>query len=196
MRIFLSFVLLLFVFSGCSLKNVEVRPSNYRLEPTYPLSVSDIKDNRILRVQRVEGDSSVMTRSILYKKDGALKPYKYGRWSELPSTRLQNIFIESIEKQKIFRATVSSRSFAMADLILESNLENFEEIYIDNKSFVHISIRFRLIKRNGADIIGSVLVDKMYLVENKGSRGVVIAFNKAMKNVVTDLVGWLHEKSK
>jgi len=125
-----------------------------------------------------------------------LKPYKYGRWSELPSTRLQEIFIESIEKQKIFRATVSSRSFAMADLILESNLENFEEVYKDDKSFVLVSIRFRLIDRQGADVIDSMLIESAYPVEHKEAKGVVLAYNKAVEKVIVDLNGWLHEKSK
>ena len=187
-------VIAILFFSGCSIKDIEVRPSNYRLEPLYPLHVNKTKDDRVLRVQRVEGDSAVMTRSILYKKDGALKPYKYGRWSELPSTRLQEIFIESIEKQKIFRATVSSRSYAMADLILESSLENFEEIYKDDKSFVQVKIRFRLIERQGADIVGSVLFDSVYPVEQKEASGVVLAFNKAVEKVIVDLIGWLNEQ--
>lgn len=193
MRYIIAIVAILFLV-GCSTKNVENRPSNYRLEPNYPLHVDKIKDDRVLRVQRVEGDSAVMTRSILYKKDGALKPYKYGRWSELPATRLQEIFIESIEKQKIFRATVSSRSYAMADLILESSLENFEEIYKENKSFVQVKIRFRLIERQGADIVGSFLVDSVYPVEKKEASGVVLAFNKAVERVVLDLIGWLNEQ--
>jgi cholesterol transport system auxiliary component len=189
-------IVAILLFSGCSLKDVEVRASNYRLEPSFPLHVDQVKDDRVLRVQRVEGDSAVMTRSILYKKDGALKPYKYGRWSELPSTRLQEIFIESIEKQKIFRATVSSRSYAMADLILESSLENFEEIYRDDKSFVQVKIRFRLIERQGANIVGSILVDSVYPVEEKEARGVVLAFNKATQKVLRDLIGWLNGQTK
>ncbi len=179
------------LFAGCSMKDVDIRPSNYRLEPNYPLQVNHSKDDRVLRVQRVEGDSAVMTRSILYKKDGALKPYKYGRWSELPATRLQEIFIESIEQQKIFKATVSSRSYAMADLILESSLENFEEVYKNDKSYVHVKIRFRLITRTGAKILGSKLVDSTYVVEQKEASGVVLAFNKAVEKVVIDLMGWL-----
>ena len=182
------------LFSGCSIKDVEVKPSNYRLEPNYPLHVEKSKDDRVLRVQRVEGDSAVMTRSILYKQDGALKPYKYGRWSELPSTRLQEIFIESIEKQKIFRATVSSRSYAMADLILESNLENFEEVYKDDRPYVHVSIRFRLIHRQGAEIIGSKLIEATFPVEKKEASGVVLAFNKTVEKIAVDLIGWLNEQ--
>lgn len=196
MKKLLSLVILLVVFTGCSVKDIEIRPANYRLEPTYPLHVNKSNSDEVLRVQRVEGDSAVATRSILYKKDGALKPYKYGRWSELPATRLQEIFVESIEKQKIFRATVSSRSFAMADLILESNVENFEEVYKDEKSFVHVSIRFRLIKRQRADIIDSILIESVYPVEQKEAKGVVLAFNKALEKVIIDLNGWLHEKSK
>ena len=184
------------LFTGCSIKDVEMKPANYRLEPNYPLHVDKSKDNRVLRVQRVEGDSAVMTRSILYKKDGALKPYKYGRWSELPATRLQEIFIESIEKQKIFKATVSSRSYAMADLILESSLENFEEVFKDDKSYVHVKIRFRLITRTSAKILGSKLVDSTYVVAQKEASGVVLAFNKAVEKVVVDLTRWLNEQRK
>jgi cholesterol transport system auxiliary component len=190
------FLVAILLFTGCSVKDVEIKPSNYRLEPTYPLHVEKSKDNRVLRVQRVEGDSAVMTRSILYKKDGALKPYKYGRWSELPATRLQEIFVESIEKQKIFKATVSSRSYALADLILESTLENFEEVYKNDKSYVHVKIRFRLVSRVGAHILGSKLVDSTYIVEEKEASGVVLAFNKAVEKVVVDLIGWLNEQRK
>jgi len=186
----------LLLFTGCSIKDIEIKPSSYRLEPNYPLHVEKSKDDRVLRVQRVEGDSAVMTRSILYKKDGALKPYKYGRWSELPSTRLQEIFIESIEKQKIFRATVSSRSYAMADLILESSLENFEEVYDKDKPYAQVKIRFRLIERQGADIVGSVLIDSLYPVEQKEASGVVLAFNKAVEKTVVDLIGWLNEQKQ
>jgi len=184
------------LFTGCSIKDIEIKPSNYRLEPNYPLHVKKSKDERVLRVQRVEGDSAVMTRSILYKKDGALKPYKYGRWSELPATRLQEIFVESIEKQKIFRATVSSRSYAMADLILESSLENFEEVYKDDKSYVHVSVRFRLIERTGANIVGSKSLEATYVVEKKEASGVVLAFNSAVEKIVIDLIGWLNEQRK
>jgi len=189
-------VVAILFFTGCSMKDVEIRPSNYRLEPSYPSNVEKIKYDKVLRVQRVEGDSAVATRSILYKKNGALKPYKYGRWSELPATRLQEIFIESIEKQKIFRATVSSRSYANADLILESSLENFEEIYKDKKSYVQVKIRFRLIERQTADIISSILINSVYLVEKKEASGVVLAFNKATRKVIVDLTGWLNEQTK
>ena len=188
------FLVAILLFTGCSIKDVEIRPSNYRLEPNYPLHVEKSKDDRVLRVQRVEGDSAVMTRSILYKQDGALKPYKYGRWSELPATRLQEIFVESIEKQKIFKATVSSRSYAMADLILESNLENFEEVYKDDKSYVNVSIRFRLIHRQGAEIVGSKLIEATFPVEKKEASGAVLAFNKTVEKIVIDLIGWLNEQ--
>jgi ABC-type uncharacterized transport system auxiliary subunit len=82
----------------------------------------------------------------------------------------------------------------MADLILESSLENFEEIYDKDKPYVQVKIRFRLIERQGADIVGSVLIDSVYPVEQKEASGVVLAFNKAVEKVVVDLIGWLNEQ--
>ncbi|WP_024954869.1 ABC-type transport auxiliary lipoprotein family protein [Sulfurospirillum arcachonense] len=195
MKYIWSLLVLLLAFSGCSMKEVTKRADNYRLEPKNSLHVNDKSVDKVLRVQRVEGDSAVMTRAILYKKDGALKPYKYGRWSELLSTRLQEVFTEAIESQNIFKATVSSRSFAIADLILESNLENFEELYSADKSAVHVKIRFRLIERKRAKVLGSILINKVVQVEDRGASGVVKAFNKATQEVVKDLSRWLNELS-
>jgi len=196
MKKVLIFITMIVFLGGCGLKRVDMRPLNYRLEPQYPLQVNQTNNEKVLRIQRVEGDSTVMTRSILYKQDGALQPYKYARWSELPSTRLQEIFIESIEKQKIFRATVSSRSFAMAHLLLESDLENFEQVFKDGKSYIHINIRFRLIKRNNAELIDSHLIDSVYPIKQKDIQGVIFAYNKAVEQVIVDLIGWLNEESK
>lgn len=189
-------VIAILLFSGCSIKDIEKRPQNYRLEPKNALHVKKKQDDRVLRVQRVEGDSAVMTRSILYKKDGALKPYKYGRWSELPATRLQEIFTEAIEVQKIYKATVNSRSFALADLILESSLENFEELYDSENSEVHVKIRFRLIQRQSAKIVDTILVDVTKPVEKKGASGVVLAYNSAVEDVIIKLSEWLYAQSK
>jgi cholesterol transport system auxiliary component len=182
------------LFAGCAKK--EIRPDNFRLEPKTTLHVKSSLDNRVLRVQRVEGDSAVMTRAILYKKDGALKPYRYGRWSELLATRLQDIFTEAIESQKIFRATLNSRSFAMADLILESSLKNFEEIYSSEGSSVHVKIRFRLIQREGVKMLDTILIDVVKPIEQKGAIGVVLAHNSAVEEVILELGEWLYEQSK
>jgi cholesterol transport system auxiliary component len=181
------------IFSGCSIKNIETKADDYRLEPTLSVSLSDKKDERILRVQRVEGDKAVITRSILYKQNGALNPYKYGRWSELPSTRLQQIFVESLEVQKIFTATVAANSLADADLVLESTLQNFEEVVEGEKSFVHVKLRFRLIQRKDAKILGSISLDSLTNVTQLGASGVVLALNESVGTIINDLSTWLKE---
>lgn len=180
-------------FSACSIKNIEKKVNDYRLEPTQSLSLSAKKDKRILRVQHVQGDKIVMTHAIVYKQDGALKPYKYGRWSEFPSTRLQQILIESLEVQKIFAATVAANSLANADLVLESTLQNFEEVIEGEKSFVHVKFRFRLIQRVDAKILGSVSLDSLTNVKQKGASGVVLAFNESVENIINNLSTWLKE---
>jgi cholesterol transport system auxiliary component len=180
-----------FFLSGCGIKTTEAKTNGYRLEPQSILHVSKKSDTRVLRVQRVEGDNAVMTRSILYKQDGALNPYKYGRWSEFPSTRLQQIFTESLEAQGLFMATVPSNSLAAVDLVLESSLQNFEEVYEDEKSFVHVKLRFRLIQRKDTKILGSISLDSHVQVKEKGAGGVVLALNEATENIIQDLIMWL-----
>lgn len=194
MRLIYTTIIIGLLLGGCSLKEVGQKPNNYRLEVNDALHVKKKEDKRILRVQRVEGDSSVSTNAILYKKDGALKPYKFARWSELPSTRLQQIITESIQKQKIFKAAVSSKSFAYADLILESTLENFEEVYEGEQSFIHVKIRFTLVKRLGAKLIDTISIEKKVGVKEKNTQGVVQTFNEATSEILKEMNEWLYAK--
>ncbi len=194
MKFNIVLIFIVIFISGCSLKRVGQKPQNYKLEPTkYERYVSSRKDYRTLRVQRVEGDRIVHTRALLYKQNGALKVYKYARWSDYLTTRLQQILTEALEEQHIFKSVVSSKSFAVADLLLESSLENFEEVYKGSDSYVYVKIRFRLVKRSDAKVIGSILIEHKVDVEEKNLRGVLDAYSKALDLTLKDLSEWLHE---
>lgn len=192
---FVWLLVLVFILGGCSFKDIETRPLSYKLEPDTSIKyVKPKNDKRVLRVQRIEGDRIVQTRFLLYKQDGALKPYKYARWSDLLTTRIQQIFVEALEEQSLFASVVSSKSFAVANLLLESSLENFEEVYNKDNSFVHVKIRFRLVERKKAKFVDSKLIEHRVKVTNKSVQGVVKAYEKALELVIKDLSEWLHEK--
>jgi cholesterol transport system auxiliary component len=192
---FIWFFIFIFLITGCSLKDVEKRALVYRLEPNTSTSYVKPKDDkRVLRVQRVEGDKIAQTKFLFYKQNGALKPYKYARWSDFLATRLQQIFTEALEKEKIFASVISSKSFVVANLLLESSLENFEEVYEKENSFVHVRIRFRLIERKKAKFVDSILIEHKVKVIKKSTQGVIKAYEEALNLVIKDLSEWLYEK--
>ncbi|WP_458700660.1 ABC-type transport auxiliary lipoprotein family protein [Sulfurospirillum sp. 1307] len=185
-------IVLVLVLTGCSLKEVQTRPVEYKLEVSTNQYIEPKNDKRVLRVQRCEGDRVANSRFLFYKQNSAIKPYKYARWSEIPSVRLQQILTEALENQHIFSSVVSSSSFVVANLFLESIIENFEELYVKEKSFVHVKIRFRLVSRKNAKLIDSKLIEHKIEVKEKNTKAVIKAYQKALGLVIKDLSEWLY----
>lgn len=184
------------IISGCSLKNSAPRVSDFRLEPKIDRFVQARRDDRVLGIQRVSGDRLARNRAILYKQDGALKPYKYGRWSEDLGSKLQDIFISALEQQALFKAVVSDRSMAGSDLILESTLENFEEQYDTQNPRVFVNMRFVLVERKSGKVLDSVFIATSSAITNAGASGTVAAFDDATRALLKDLSRWLYDYTK
>ncbi|MDD3323947.1 MAG: ABC-type transport auxiliary lipoprotein family protein [Sulfurospirillaceae bacterium] len=200
MRFFAIFTLSVFVLllSGCAVKEPQIKPYNYTLDPVVSIKRYTQSNNDVLKIGRIEGSNGLNTRSILYKKDGALQPYKYGIWSEMPSSRLQYLIAEALQDQHQFHSTVTSTSMAMSNLILEPILQEFEEVFsAENKSHVHVGIRFRLVDIKTGQVINSTKISSKKEVTNKnGAQGTVEAFNGATSEVIEALSLWLNDIRK
>ena len=183
------------LLSGCSIKDVSVKPSNYSLEPIIKLERSTTHNNDVLKVARIDAPSGINTRAILYKKDGAMLPYKYGIWSETPTLKLQHLIAEALQDQNHFESVISGTSMASNNLVLEPILQNFEEVFReDGSSFVHVSLRFRVVELRTGEVLGSTKITAKEEVTNKsGASGVVEAFNLASSKVIKDLSVWINK---
>ncbi len=192
--ILLIALLLMLFASGCSMKEVQLKPLTYTLEPALKLERFATHNDDVLKVSRVESYSGLNTRAILYLKDGALQPYKYGVWSESPSLKLQHLITEALQDQNHFNAVVLGNSLASSNLVLESVLQNFEEVFTEGASYVHVTIRFRVIDMRTSEIIASAkFTSKKNVLNLNGAMGSVEAFNIATEEVIKDLSLWINK---
>lgn len=193
-RLFLG-VLTLLVLSGCSLKETTPKPYSYSLEPALKLERFQTSNADIVKVARIDGPSGLNTRAILYKKEGALQPYKYGVWSETPALKLQYLITEALQDQNHFHSVISGTSLAANNLVLEPVLYHFEEIFTENgDSYVHVSLRLRLLELKSGEVLASTRLSSKKEVSNKkGAAGVVEAFNAASTEVIRDLSVWINK---
>lgn len=180
--------------SGCSIKETQAKPFSYTLEPVLKLERFSKSNEDVVKIARIDGASGLNSRTILYKKDGAMQPYKYGTWSETPSLKLQHLMAEALQDQNHFHSVVIGNSMALSNLVLEPVLQNFEEVFVGDKSYVYVSLRFRLIDTKSGDVIGSVkLSSKKDVTNTNGAAGTVEAFNLAGADVIKSLSIWLNE---
>ncbi len=160
-----------------------------------PQTVDDIIiNNDVIKVARIDGPSGLNTRAILYKKEGALQPYKYGSWSETPSLKLQHLITEALQDQHHFHAVVLGNSMATNNLTLEPLLQNFEEVFEGDTSFVHVSLRFRLVDVRSGEVLASIkLISKKPVTNTNGAAGTVEAFDLATAEIIKNLSIWINE---
>lgn len=191
---YLASLLLLAGLSGCTIKEVQPKPYNYTLEPNVKLERFSTHNQDVLKIARMESYSGLNVRSILYKKDGAMQPYKYGVWSEMPTLKLQHLITEALQDQNHFGAVVLGNSLATSNLVLESDLQNFEEVFVGDTSYVHVSIRFRMIDMRTSEVIASAkFTSKKDVTRLDGAAGTVEAFNAAAAEVIQSLSVWINK---
>lgn len=192
-----SMIVISLLLSGCSIKETALKPYNYTLEPIVKLERFSEHNQEIVKVARIDGPSGLNTRAILYKKDGAMQPYKYGTWSETPSLKLQHLITESLQDQNHFQSVVIGNSMASNTLVLEPLLQNFEEVFVDDTSYVHVGLRFRLIEIKSGQVLGSIkLISKKEVTNTNGAAGTVDAFNLATAEIIKSLSIWMNEVKK
>jgi len=184
----------LLFLSGCSVKDTALKPYNYTLEPMLKLEHFTVHNKDVLKVAYIDSPSGLNTRAILYKKDGALLPYKYGTWSETPPLKLQYLITEALMDQHHFDSVVSGTSMAANNLVLEPVLQNFEEVFReDGTSYVHVNLRVRLVEIKTGEVLGSIrLLSKKDVTNTNGAAGTVEAFNLATADIIQSLASWLN----
>lgn len=191
-------ILTLMLLSGCSVKETSIKPYSYTLEPMLKLERFSEHNKDVLKVAYIDAPSGLNTRAILYKKDGAMQPYKYGTWSETPPLKLQHLITEALMDQHHFSSVIAGTSMASNNLVLEPILQNFEEVFReDGSSYVYVSLRFRVVEIKSGEVLGSVkLSSKKDVTNTNGAAGTVEAFNAATAEVIKSLSLWINEVRK
>jgi len=118
--------------------------------------------------------------------------------SETPPLKLQYLITEALQDQHHFGSVISGTSMASNNLVLEPIIQNFEEVFReDGTSYVHVSIRFRLVEIKTGEVLGSIkLSSKRDVTNTHGAEGAVEAFNTATEDVIKSLSIWINELRK
>ena len=182
------------LLGGCAMKETSLKPYNYTLEPMVHLQPAQQRTQDVLKVAHIDAPSGLNSRAILYLKDGAMQPYKYGSWSETPPLKLQYLITEALQDQRHFDSVISGTSMASNNLVLESVLQHFEEVFDESDhSYVYVSIRFRLVNLKSGEVLGTTrLESKKRVLTTNGAAGTVEAFNTATKEVIDNLALWVN----
>jgi cholesterol transport system auxiliary component len=103
------------------------------------------------------------------------------------------MIVEYLEAKELFKATIPSLSLAQSDLVLESDLNNFEQVFKEGNSYVHVKIRFRLVQRAEAKVLGTISFEEKITPKGESTQDVVEAFNVGINKIMQNLSIWISE---
>lgn len=125
---------------------------------------------------------------IIYFKENEMAGYKTHFWKSSAAALVNEALFFKFEESRAFRAVVGINSQLKEDLVLESKLLNFEQIFKkDNSSSVKIVLSINLFEKN--ELLAHQLFEKEVELSSLGIKPSVEAFERAL-NELSDSVLW------
>lgn len=177
--------------TGCSsiFPPVKSDPENqYVLNSVPSVTKNPVENPKTILVTYTQADDIYNTTQMSY----TLKPYQIAyfannRWADTPAQMLQTLMVQTLQNTHHFRAVVTPPFIGRYDYVLNTQLLELQQDFLQNPSRIHLKLRVQLIQ------IGSnqVIVDKeLSVTEPTNSNtpyGGVIAANQAVKTMLRQL---------
>ncbi len=182
------------LLAGCSVTTPPIY--EYRIAPkvTTKTFESNSCSDKSLKVSQVFSATTLMSTKMRYVQDEYMElVFNESKWSTNPNSAINAELVKSIQMSEIFSSVESFKSRSRADLILETNVEEFVQYFSDEnkKSFVQVVISFSLVDSKSSNVLKSIRVKKNLEVDTLDAKGGVKALNSALSDVLEQNNRWL-----
>ena len=198
MRALLTLPLFLLLISGCSIHFDENTPiSLYYLQPNIKPACKLSSTKKVVLLNFIDGSPSVYTKDITYtKSDLKAGSYLYSKWIQFPNDAITTALYTAFKHNNIFQKLVHEDTAVQSELILEVKVLKFEHHFVDEEhSYALIELDAVLYNSQTLKILESSLFNSKVKTDTNNAKGGVKALNKALGNVLSDLVCWSAQQS-
>lgn len=192
-------IFFIFLFTGCTVTKPLVL--EYRIAPKVKITTykSTVCKKHSLKIRKVNSSTSLMSKKMRYAEDG-YKEFSFSEsgWAESPNKAISSQLVKSIKGTNIFSSVHGFKSYTKGTYILESNLEDFMQYFIDNegKSYVIVSLDMTLFDAKTAKSFSTRNFTKRVEVMDLNAEGGVKALNSGLADVLEETNEWLSEVCK
>ncbi len=177
---------ILFIFSGCGLKQENLSINYYSIDFQTKSMLEKSKFNSIF-IEEPNVNNAFNLKSIFYStKDYKLEEYSKNRWINTPSNMIYAQVIDSFNSSNIFNTVVTKDKRIKTDYLLKTEVIKFYQVFEEGKSYAILKINFDLVKDNM--IIKSFNYDKKILCKTNDAYGFVVATNEGVEESINILL--------
>jgi len=197
-NLILLIIIQLFWYGCAARQNKPIAHYTLKTEEALPLSKVRKFEHKTLQIQLPRSTKEIKKNKILYTKNPLQRDtYLYSRWSDTPNRLIAYYFRTYLAGSNLFKTVIDERSIAKPDYILESNLEEFYQLFeTDQSAYGVLKIHFFLIDAKKKKVIASYFTNFKIPASSPDAKGGVEALQKATKKSAEALLGWLQNACK
>lgn len=130
------------------------------------------------------------TRIALQHQPTEMEYFAGATWTNRAPEMVQTLLVESFENSgkivAVGRDSISLRS----DMVLKTELREFQAEYKGTAAKVHVRINAKLIQMPQRSIVGSVTTDEVVAARGAGLEAIIAAFDDSLGKVLKEIVEW------
>jgi cholesterol transport system auxiliary component len=153
---------------------------------------------KTIQIQLPKSTKEIRGKKIWYAKNPLERnSYLYSRWSDTPNRLIARYLQNYLNYTHTYKAVIDENSLAKPDYILESNLEDFYQLFENEKNAYGIlKMHFFLIDAQNEKIIDTFSVNLKIPSPSPDAKGGVEALHTATRRSAETLLQWLQNSRK
>ena len=155
--------------------------STYSIELQFETAVTGTSDQTLLVTTPGARPGHDSRRMVYTKRPHELEFFTQNQWVESPARMLAPLLVQALEHSAKYRAVVTSRSAATADLQLDTEIIRLQHDFTTRPSQVHLTVRAQLTSLQGKRVLASREFNITEASSSEDPYGGVLATNRAVK---------------
>jgi cholesterol transport system auxiliary component len=135
-------------------------------------------------------------RMVYIKNPHEIAYFAQNQWVDSPARMLAPLLQQALESTASYRAVVTTRSAATAELRLDTEIIRLQHEFFARPSQVHLSVRAQLIDIQGQQVLASREFDVSEAAPGDDPYGGVVATNRALKILLMQIADFCTQESK
>jgi cholesterol transport system auxiliary component len=188
------FIAILVLLSGCS----RIKPAVTQFTINTNVQNSDLTASRCLdkslKVSQAFSPNALMSLKMNYD-EGNNKRYAYSEseWADTPNRLVTSEIIKLLRETKFFKSVQPAQSRSKSTLILETNIEDFMQYFINDstESYSSVVLSLTLLDSTTNEIVATKTFSVKVKTKTLDAKGGVEALNAALGDNLTQVQDWL-----
>jgi cholesterol transport system auxiliary component len=181
------------MLAGCVNLGGETRPSTtYVLLDTHSTTAASAQQSQTLMVAPIRTSSFDDNDKLVFARTANTRAvYQLARWSERPSSRLNELLFSRLSNSRVYANIVPDDSDVIADRLLTADLLSFYHDASTQPGQVNVRMRVTLYDNLQHILIAQRVFEQDVVVKTYDAAGAATAFNLATTALLDDVVNWL-----